>query len=29
MEKSGEIEVQDSTRKKKNTYPDGTILRFV
>jgi hypothetical protein len=28
MEKSGEIEVRDDTRKKKNTYPDGTIVRF-
>jgi hypothetical protein len=29
MEKSGAVEVRDDTRKKKNTYPDGTILRFV
>ncbi|MGB3729477.1 MAG: hypothetical protein WBA70_09545, partial [Thermodesulfobacteriota bacterium] len=24
-----EIEIDDSTRKKKKTYPNGTILRFL
>ena len=29
MEERGEIEVNPDTRKRKGTYPDGTILRFV
>ena len=29
MEAKGEIEVDPDSRKIKNTYPDGTILRFV
>lgn len=29
MEKSGELEVMDSPRKRKNAYPDGTVLRFL
>jgi hypothetical protein len=29
MEKSAEIEVRADTRKKKNTFPDRTILRFL
>ncbi len=29
MEKDGEIEVKNGTRKKKGTYPPGTILRFL
>lgn len=29
MEKEGLIEVDESTRKNKKTYPDGTRLRFV
>jgi hypothetical protein len=28
MEKAGEVEVDEATRKKKRTYPDGTKLRF-
>ncbi len=28
MEESGEIEIQEGTRKKKKTYPPGTRLRF-
>lgn len=29
MEERGEIEVDLNTRKRRGTYPDGTILRFV
>jgi len=29
MEVAREIEVQDGTRERKNTYPDGTKLRFL
>ena len=29
MEERGEIEVKPGTRKKKGTYPNGTMLRFV
>ena len=29
MEAGGKIEVKPDTRKKKGTYPDGTILRFL
>ncbi|WP_422473682.1 three-Cys-motif partner protein TcmP [Endozoicomonas sp. ALB032] len=29
MEKNGDIEVDTSTRKRRNTYPNGTRLRFL
>ena len=29
MEESGEIQVKDGTRKRRNTYPPGTVLRFL
>jgi hypothetical protein len=29
MEDAAEIEVDESTRKRKRTYPEGTKLRFV
>ena len=29
MEASGKVEVKSGTRKKKGTFPDGTLLRFL
>ena len=29
MEASGKIEVEEGTRKRSGTYPNGTILRFI
>ena len=29
MEESGEIEVKESTRKRKKSFPGGTLLRFL